>query len=117
MAVRSIENYFKKNSQYNVELSAHTDAKGSFSYNDALSNRGANAAKNYQMSNGIPEDRIKLSTFGENFPIEKNELNDGVDTPTGRQFNRRVELMVYNPNGAVSSLVEEIDVPLALKQE
>ncbi len=107
----------KQNPQYNVELSAHTDAKGSLTYNDALSNRRANAAKKYLISNGIPENRIKVSTFGENSPIAKNELSGGKDTPEGRQYNRRVELIVYNPNGAVAPLVEEIEVPLTLKQE
>jgi len=105
-----------QNAEYSVELRAHTDAKGSLQYNESLSMRRAKAAKQYLMAKGIPEGRIKTSTFGENDPIAKNELTNGKDTPEGRQFNRRVELMIYNPNGSVEPLVEKIDVPDGLRK-
>ncbi len=107
----------KNNPQYSVELSAHTDSKGSLTYNEALSQRRANAAKTYLLGKGISADRIKVSTFGENAPIAKNELAGGKDTEEGRQFNRRVELIIHNRNGAVEPVVEEISVPPSLKQE
>ena len=105
-----------QDSSYTVELSAHTDAKGSLEYNTALSMRRANAAKDYLLAKGVSVDRIKISTFGENAPIAKNELEGGRDTPAGRQFNRRVELIVHNTTGAVEPIVEEIKVPETLKQ-
>lgn len=105
----------RQNPDYNVELSAHTDAKGSLDYNNALSMRRANAAKDYLTAKGLPVNRIKVSTFGEDDPIAKNEVN-GQDTPQGRQYNRRVELKVYNTKGSVEPVVEEIDVPDGLKQ-
>lgn len=113
--LNQLHTILSENPQFNVELSAHTDAKGSLTYNEALSQRRANAAKKYLISKGVSESRIKVSTFGENSPIAKNELSGGKDTPEGRQYNRRVELIVYNPNGAVEPVVEEIDVPVILK--
>ena len=106
----------KSNDDYHVELSAHTDAKGSVEYNTALSMRRANAAKDYLISKGISADRIKTSTFGENVPIAKNELENGQDTEQGRQLNRRVELIVHNSKGKVEPIVEDIDVPASLRQ-
>jgi len=103
------------NSDYKVELSAHTDAHGSLEYNTALSERRANAAKDYLIARGIPSDRIMTSTFGETSPIAKNDVN-GQDSPTGRQFNRRVVVTVMKSNGrTVPNVVLPIDVPDVLK--
>lgn len=104
------------NTDYHAELSAHTDAKGSYEYNEALSMRRANAAKKYLERKGIASSRIKVSTFGEKAPIAKNELENGRDTEEGRQYNRRVELKVLNRDGQLAPLVEEIDVPASLRQ-
>jgi len=104
------------NADYNAELSAHTDAKGSYEYNEALSIRRANAAKKYLESKGIASNRINISTFGEKAPIAKNQLSNGRDTAEGRQYNRRVELKVVKNDGQLAQVVEEIDVPLSLRQ-
>ncbi|MFT5166834.1 MAG: outer membrane protein OmpA-like peptidoglycan-associated protein [Saprospiraceae bacterium] len=106
-----------QNATYTVELSAHTDAKGSLEYNTALSMRRAVSAKEYLLTKVISADRIKVSTFGENAPIAKNELTSGIDTPAGRQFNRRVQLIVHNSSGAIEPVVAEIYVPKTLKQD
>jgi outer membrane protein OmpA-like peptidoglycan-associated protein len=104
-----------ENPSYTAELRAHTDAKGSVEYNNALSQRRATAAKDYLLRKGIPSHRIKTSTFGENDPIAKNEVN-GQDTEEGRQYNRRVELRVIDAGGNVlNSIVEEIQVPTGLE--
>jgi len=102
------------NPDYNVELSAHTDSKGSLDYNNTLSINRAKAAQTYLINKGLPSTRIKISTFGEDAPIAKNELN-GQDTPAGRQFNRRVELKVFNTNGSQEAVVEQINVPNQLR--
>ncbi|MEL6923326.1 MAG: OmpA family protein [Bacteroidota bacterium] len=106
----------KQNPAYSAELSAHTDAHGSDAYNVALSQRRAQSARDYLVSRGIQPERIQTSTFGENQPIAKNALNDGKDTPTGRQFNRRVELRVLDASkNTVNQMVEPISVPDHLK--
>lgn len=103
------------NPDYSVELSAHTDAKGSLEYNNTLSMNRAKAAQTYLVNKGLSSTRIRISTFGEDSPIAKNELN-GKDTPAGRQYNRRVELIVHNTNGKVEPVVERINVPGNLQQ-
>ena len=103
--------------EYTTELRAHTDSKGSLTYNEALSMKRANAAKNYLLRLGISANRIKTSTFGENTPIAKNALATGADTPEGRQLNRRVELVVRDASGKSLNIVEDIDVPESLKTD
>ncbi|MBX7241132.1 MAG: OmpA family protein [Bacteroidia bacterium] len=103
----------KENPSYVVEVHAHTDAKGSDTYNENLANRRKDAAMNYLLKKGISKDRISGFYHGEVQPIAKNEVGDK-DLPQGRQFNRRVELVVKEGNN-ILNIVEEIDVPAALK--
>ena len=103
------------NPSHTAELRAHTDAKGSNAYNDALSQRRAEAAKTYLVSRGISSSRLLARTYGENTPIAKNQKN-GQDTPSGRQLNRRVELLVIDGSGNyLNHIVEPILVPSDLQ--
>ena len=69
-----------------VEVAGHTDSKGTDSYNQALSDRRANAVGNYLMSKGLVRDRFILIGAGESRPVASNE------TDAGRAQNRRVEI-------------------------
>lgn len=110
-----LANLMQDNPGYKVELSAHTDAKGSLEYNTALSQRRSGAAKDYLVARGISADRITTSEFGETSPIAKNDLN-GQDSPSGRQYNRRVVVTVMKSNGTiVPNVVLPINVPSSLK--
>lgn len=71
-----------------VELSGHTDGKGSESYNASLSDRRAASVKRYLVSKGIADARMTTIGYGELQPIATN------DTDEGRELNRRVELKV-----------------------
>lgn len=104
-----------ENPSYRTRLLAHTDAKGSNAYNERLSLNRADSAKKYLTARGIAASRIDTATFGETDPIAKNELADGSDTEAGRQFNRRVELVVLNESGEPLNIVNEIDVPDRLR--
>jgi len=103
-----------ENPEYTAELRAHTDAKGSIDYNEALADRRAESAQDYLISKGVGSDRVRTTRFGERAPIAKNEL-EGRDTPEGRQLNRRVEIVVYGADGAIVNLVEAIYVPAHLQ--
>ncbi len=72
-----------------VLVVGHTDAKGSDEYNMALSQRRAQSAKNYLVSQGIDGSRIQTEGRGETEPVASN------DTEVGRQQNRRVEVAIY----------------------
>jgi outer membrane protein OmpA-like peptidoglycan-associated protein len=67
----------------------HTDQLGSVAYNQALSERRANSAGTYLMSQGVSGTRIATRGLGETEPIASNE------TEAGRQANRRVEVAIF----------------------
>ena len=106
-----------ENPKFTVEFTAHTDAKGTNEYNMALSERRANIAKNHLMTNNyVSATRIKVIPLGETAPIAKNALTNGKDTEAGRQFNRRVEIKIYDENGKQLNLTELPVIPAALKE-
>jgi len=69
-----------------IEVAGHTDNVGSDSYNQALSQRRANAVASYLGSRGIMQQRMITVGAGESRPIASN------DTEAGRSENRRVEI-------------------------
>lgn len=77
---------FKEYPQANFSLEGHTDSQGAKSSNKLLSERRANAVRDYLISNGISADRLTAKGFGEDFPIDSNS------TASGRKNNRRVEV-------------------------
>ena len=67
-------------------IGGHTDSTGSASSNQLLSERRANAVRDYLISNGISADRLSAKGHGEDSPITTNK------TRSGRKNNRRVEV-------------------------
>lgn len=67
----------------------HTDDSGSDAYNQALSQRRADAALRYLGSRGIAASRVSASGRGELEPVASN------GTEGGRQVNRRIEVVIY----------------------
>lgn len=108
MQLDKLSAILKANSSYSAEIHAHTDAKGSDDYNKALSQRRQNSVKSYLETKGISSTRMIIFAHGENIPIAANEKS-GIDNPVGRQFNRRVEIVVKDANKVVD-IVEEIFV-------
>ncbi len=76
------------NSTIKVEISGHTDSKGSDDYNRDLSQGRAQEVVNYIISQGIEESRMNAKGYGEEKPVATN------DTDEGRAENRRVEFTV-----------------------
>jgi OmpA-OmpF porin, OOP family len=68
-----------------VEISGHTDNVGNAQANKTLSEKRAQACRNYIMSKGIDKKRLDAIGFGDERPIAPN------DTDEGRQKNRRIE--------------------------
>ena len=71
----------------NLLIVGHTDAVGTESYNQALSERRAQAAASYLSGRGV--ERLDLRGRGETEPIASNESEDG------RHRNRRVEVAIF----------------------
>ncbi|TEA74209.1 outer membrane protein OmpA [Allopusillimonas ginsengisoli] len=66
----------------------HTDSIGTEEYNMGLSQRRANAVKDYLVGKGIPADRIYVEGKGETSPVASNSTREG------RAQNRRVEIEI-----------------------
>lgn len=78
-----------RGSNVKVEISGHTDAYGKWDYNRQLSQRRAEAVKDYLTKKGIDPRRIKAVGYGESKPLVSND-----DEDEGREINRRVEFKV-----------------------
>lgn len=88
-----LASYMKANPQTRVMVEGHTDSVGSDSYNDALSQRRADAVAHALIVRGVGEDDVRAIGRGKNFPVATN------DTAAGRQQNRRVEIVFSDQNG------------------
>jgi outer membrane protein OmpA-like peptidoglycan-associated protein len=82
-----------QNPQTMLEIAGHTDSIGSDAYNDALSQRRAQAVANYLSSRGVNSQRLLTVGGGERYPVASN------DTDAGRAQNRRVEISVMPVRG------------------
>jgi outer membrane protein OmpA-like peptidoglycan-associated protein len=74
-----------------VMIEGYTDSVGSEEYNQGLSERRAESVRHYLTGQGIDAARLSASGKGESNPVSGN------DSATGRQQNRRVEVIISNP--------------------
>jgi len=79
----------------NVVIEGHTDDVGSHEMNQTLSQHRADSVKFYLVQQGIRHKRLAASGMGETQPIADNQ------SPSGRQQNRRVEVIINNPQSVV----------------
>ena len=83
----------RDNPTLKIELSSHTDSRGSDAYNEDLSQRRAQSAVDYLVSRGIARDRMVAKGYGETRLV--NECADGVPcSREAHQANRRTEVTV-----------------------
>jgi outer membrane protein OmpA-like peptidoglycan-associated protein len=88
-----IVEYLNKNNTIRVELSAHTDSRGSDSYNLNLSSRRAASVVKHLIGKGIAKSRLVPKGYGEKKLVNKC-ANRVKCTEQEHQENRRVELKV-----------------------
>lgn len=72
----------------NIIVEGHTDSRGSESYNQGLSQRRADAVRDYLVQKGYPADHIQARGKGKGSPIADNASAEG------RANNRRVEIVI-----------------------
>ena len=72
----------------NLQIEGHTDSVGSDQLNQTLSEKRANAVRDFLVQQGLPTTAISTRGFGKTVPVASN------DTAAGRQQNRRVEMIV-----------------------
>lgn len=87
-------NILVDNPKIEIELSSHTDSKGTPAYNMDLSDRRAKSCVDYLLAKGISEGRMKSKGYGMTKPVAPNKLPNGKDNPAGRALNRRTEFKV-----------------------
>lgn len=89
-----------------VEISSHTDNKGSEEYNMKLSQKRAESVVNYLISKGIDKNRLKAQGYGESIPVAPNQNKDGSDNVEGRAKNRRTEFKIV---GTITNFGDDED--------
>ena len=77
--------FLKDNPKLLVEIQGHTDSKGTAEYNQKLSERRAEAVRQYFISKGIPASQMRAKGYGMTRPMADNA------TEQGRAQNRRIE--------------------------
>jgi OOP family OmpA-OmpF porin len=72
----------------NIEIAGHTDTDGEDAFNQALSEKRAQAVSDYMVKAGLPADRFTATGYGSTQPVATN------DTDEGKAQNRRIEFTV-----------------------
>lgn len=90
--LNKLESMLRQNPHLKIEISGHTDNFGHWQYNRTLSQKRAEAVKDFLTKKGIDARRIKAAGYGESRPLASND-----DEIEGRELNRRVEFKVL-PN-------------------
>jgi outer membrane protein OmpA-like peptidoglycan-associated protein len=83
--------FLNKYPSRSVEIDGYTDSVGTQEYNMGLSQRRADAVQSFLVSQGIDASRVTSQGKGEEDPVANN------DSASGRQRNRRVEVVISNP--------------------
>ena len=93
--LNKLATFLDKYPDRNVAIQGYTDSVGSEDYNQALSERRAESVKSYLTGQGIGATRLTASGKGRSDPVADN------DSASGRQQNRRVEVVISNPPAAL----------------
>jgi OOP family OmpA-OmpF porin len=71
-----------------IEIAGHTDSDGEDGFNQALSEKRAQAVADYLVKAGLPANRFIATGYGSSQPIASN------DTDEGKAQNRRIDFLV-----------------------
>lgn len=94
--LQALADILKKYPDLTIELTSHTDTRGTDEYNMELSQRRSDASKAYLVLLGVNASRIMTKAAGETMP--RNRCVDGVEcSEAEHQFNRRTEVRITNP--------------------
>ena len=78
----------KENDKIVIQLEGHTDSSGDAGANKKISQDRVEVVKNYLLSKGIGDDRVKTKAFGGTQPLS------GDRSPKAQSLNRRVEMRI-----------------------
>lgn len=87
--------YLRQNPDTRIEIRSYTDSRGGNDYNQLLSDRRANAVKEYLLKKGIDDQRLETRGFGESGIV--NQCVDGVEcTEEEHAVNRRTTFVILD---------------------
>lgn len=92
VSLNKIVTVLNENPTMKIEVNAHTDIRGSASYNMALSKRRAASTMRYLISKGISKDRLISEGYGESQTIIDCEGKECTDEE--HELNRRIEFVI-----------------------
>lgn len=94
-SVEKLVGFLKQYPQRKVVVEGFTDSVGSEQSNEALSTRRADAVRDAMIDMGVGIDQVSTHGHGEAYPVASNT------SAAGRQFNRRVEIILSDENGNI----------------
>jgi len=100
--LRKLARIVNRDKETTLMIVGHTDSRGDENYNLRLSERRAQSASTFLVSQGLASSRIQIVGRGEYEPISENESD------AGRQKNRRIEVAIYASQEYVDRLNSEI---------
>jgi outer membrane protein OmpA-like peptidoglycan-associated protein len=89
--LNQVAEVLKKHRSVLIEISGHSDNRGDEEKNVELSQRRADAVRDYLTRRGVYENRLRAIGYGSAIPVADNL------TGRGRRKNRRVELRIVKP--------------------
>ncbi len=93
--ISRLADFMSEYEERRVRVEGYTDSTGAASYNQGLSERRAEAVRDALVDMGISRNRVETRGYGEEYPVASN------DTSSGRQQNRRVEIVISDENGNI----------------
>jgi outer membrane protein OmpA-like peptidoglycan-associated protein len=94
-SVQKLADFLKQYPLRTALIEGYTDSVGGDMLNDQLSERRAESVRSALMRAGISGDRLAAKGYGEEYPAAGN------NSSSGRQLNRRVEVILSDDNGKV----------------
>ena len=95
--IDDLATFMQQHPDRKVLIEGYTDSVGSESINQELSERRADAVRDALTRRAVPFDHVQVHGLGERYPVASN------DTGSGRQQNRRVEVVFSNNGGTFDS--------------
>ena len=89
-SLNDVATIMKADESLMLDIDGHTDEVGSNENNQTLSDNRAGSVREYLISRGVGEARMKSTGYGEEKPIADNK------TAAGRAKNRRTQMTVRN---------------------
>jgi outer membrane protein OmpA-like peptidoglycan-associated protein len=97
-SLEKLSGFLHEYPQRTVQIEGYTDSVGTDDYNQGLSERRASSVRDALTSMGVSGDRIQTRGLGKSSPVADN------GSESGRQMNRRVEVIISESDGRTATL-------------